>query len=66
MKVKQKDYIFEFASPAEADIFCEESYPFGVVFFFGLVGNSLEGFFVRKVDAQRRKVWKVDERPPIW
>lgn len=43
MKVKQKDYIFEFASPAEADIFCEESYPFGVVFFFGLVGNSLEG-----------------------
>eukprot|EP00913_Durusdinium_trenchii_P033366 g31235.t1 len=26
-QVKQKDYIFEFASPAEADIFCEESYP---------------------------------------
>jgi len=29
-QVKQKDYIFEFASPAEADIFCEEIWNQGV------------------------------------
>ena len=28
-EVRQKDYVFEFASPAEADIFCEDRGPLG-------------------------------------